>query len=80
MMMLILTRKKDEQIVINDNIRITVVECSSDHVKLGIDAPRDVKIYRNEVYLAIEAENKKAVSGGQLPVIPIIRQKKDSSQ
>lgn len=68
--MLILTRKKDEQIIINDNIKVTVVECSGDHVKLGIEAPRDVKIYRQEVYLAIEAENRNAASGSGLPVIP----------
>lgn len=67
--MLILTRKKNEQIVINDNIRVKIVECFSDHVKIGIEAPKDVKIFRQELYDAIEAENKNAAKGSVLPII-----------
>lgn len=47
--MLVLTRRKDEQIVINENITITVVEVKGDRVRLGIDAPKDVPIRRNEL-------------------------------
>ena len=48
--MLVLSRKKDETIVIGDNIIVTVVEIRGDKVRLGFDAPRDVTIHRREVY------------------------------
>lgn len=48
--MLVITRKKDEGFLIGDNIKVTVVEISKDRVKLGIDAPSNVKIIRNELY------------------------------
>lgn len=48
--MLILTRKKDEQIIISGNISITILEISNDKVKIGIDAPKDVKIFRSELF------------------------------
>ena len=51
--MLVLSRKKDEKIVIGDNISIMVVEIRGDKVRLGIDAPRDVSVHRREVYDAI---------------------------
>lgn len=73
--MLVLNRKKEEQIVINDNIIIRVIECGSDHVKLGIEAPKDVSVHRYEVFKAIEVENRFAVTTEvsaltQLPSIP----------
>ncbi len=52
--MLVLSRKKDESIVINDNIVITVVDIRGDKVRLGFDAPKDVPIHRREVYDAIK--------------------------
>ena len=58
--MLILTRKKNEEIIINNNIKITIIESSNDHVKIGIEAPSDIKIFRKELYAAIEDENKSA--------------------
>jgi len=58
--MLALSRKKDEAIVINDNIEVTVIEIKGDQVKLGISAPKDVPIYRKEVYVQIQAANKEA--------------------
>jgi len=61
--MLILSRKKDESIIIDDAIEIAVVDIKGDHVKLGIEAPKDVKVYRNEVFQAIQAENRAAASG-----------------
>lgn len=47
--MLVVTRKTDESVIIADNIEVTVLEVSKDRVKLGINAPRDVKIVRNEL-------------------------------
>lgn len=60
--MLALSRKKDEAIVINDDIEITVIEIKGDQVKLGITAPKSVPIYRKEVYAQIQTANKEAVA------------------
>lgn len=54
--MLVLTRKKNGKLVIGDNITITVVEIRGDKVRIGIEAPKDVTVHREEVYLAIAAE------------------------
>ncbi len=54
--MLVLSRKKDEKIVIGDEITIMVIEIRGDKVRLGIDAPRDVTVHRQEVYEAIQRE------------------------
>lgn len=58
--MLVLSRKKDESIIINDDIVITVVEIRGDKVRLGIQAPREIPIHRSEVYDAIAAEKAAA--------------------
>ena len=58
--MLALTRKKGEALVINNNIEITVLEIRGDQIKIGISAPKDVPIYRKEVYLQIQKENEAA--------------------
>ena len=60
--MLALTRKKGEALVINNNIEITVLEIRGDQIKIGISAPKDVPIYRKEVYLQIQQENEAAIS------------------
>ncbi len=60
--MLALTRKKGESLVINNNIEITVLEIRGDQIKIGIQAPKDVPIYRKEVYLQIQQENEEAIS------------------
>ena len=52
--MLVLSRKKNESIVINDDIEIVVVEIRGDKVRLGIEAPKDVSVHRREVYDAIK--------------------------
>ena len=54
--MLVLSRKKDESIIINDHIRVTIVEIRGDKVRLGIDAPKDVTVHRKEVYEAIQRQ------------------------
>ncbi|MEW9123765.1 MAG: carbon storage regulator CsrA [Thermotaleaceae bacterium] len=58
--MLILTRKKDESIIIDDKIEIKVVGIEDGKVKLGISAPKDVTIHRKEIYIEIQEENKAA--------------------
>ena len=60
--MLALTRKKGEALMINNNVEITILEVRGDQVKIGIDAPKDVPIYRKEVYLQIQEENKASFS------------------
>lgn len=58
--MLVLTRKKDESIIIGDDVKITVVEVRGDQVKIGIDAPRSIPVHREEVYKEIQEENRRA--------------------
>ena len=54
--MLVLSRKKDESIIINDHITVTVVEIRGDKVRLGIEAPKDISVHRREVYDAIQSQ------------------------
>ncbi len=58
--MLVLSRQRDESIIIGDNIVITVVDIRGDKVRLGIDAPTEIPVHRQEVYEAIQRENLKA--------------------
>lgn len=60
--MLALSRKKNEAIVINNNVEITVLEIKGDQVKLGISAPKEVPVYRKEVYVQIQEANKEAMN------------------
>jgi len=57
--MLVLSRKKNESIVINGNIRIVVVEVQGDKVRLGIEAPKDIPVHRQEVQEAIDSSKDK---------------------
>lgn len=66
--MLILTRKKGESIVIDENIEITILESSDGKIKLGIEAPKNVLIYRKEVYESIQEENKSAKSNKDIDI------------
>ncbi|MEE2825209.1 MAG: carbon storage regulator CsrA [Planctomycetota bacterium] len=58
--MLVLSRHRDQSIMIGDNIVITVVDVRGDKVRLGIDAPQEVPVHRQEVYEAIKRENQKS--------------------
>jgi len=69
--MLILARKINESIMIGDQVEISVVDIRGDQVKIGIEAPLKVKIYRKEVYLAIQAENIEAAKA-KPDVIPTL--------
>lgn len=60
--MLVLTRKPHQQIMIGDDIIINVVEVQGDNVRIAIEAPREIKIYRGEIYRAIQEENQKAAA------------------
>ena len=60
--MLVLSRRSHESIRIGDTIVVTVLEVRGDHVRLGIDAPHDVEVHRQEVYEAIQAANLSAAS------------------
>ena len=61
--MLVLTRKLGENIRIGDTVKITVLEVRSGQVKLGIEAPPEVKVHREEIYARIQEENRRAAAG-----------------
>lgn len=63
--MLVLSRKKNETIVINDSITVTVIEIRGDKVRLGIEAPKDVTVHRQEVYDAIQNQARSEDPGAR---------------
>ena len=67
--MLALSRKKNEAIVVNNNVEITILEIKGDQVKLGISAPREVPVYRKEVYVQIQEANKAATETDTLDAL-----------
>lgn len=60
--MLVLSRKKDQSLMIGNDIEITIIDIQGDQVKIGLKAPKNVSIYRKELYLEIQEENKKAAT------------------
>ncbi|RNC29577.1 MAG: Carbon storage regulator [Candidatus Dichloromethanomonas elyunquensis] len=64
--MLVLSRKVNEKIRIGEDIEITIVAVAGDNVRIGIQAPKDVKILRSEVYEEVQRLNREAVSGTKL--------------
>ena len=65
--MLVLSRKKNESIVINDDITIVVVEIRGDKVRLGVEAPKEVPVHRNEVYEAIRRNQESHATPNAMP-------------
>jgi len=72
--MLILSRKINEKVVIGDDISVSIIEIRGDQVRIGIDAPKKIKVFRQEVYDAIKAENLAATKSAS--VIPQVDFKK----
>ena len=69
--MLVLSRRKDETIMIGDSVEITVVDIRGDTVRLGITAPRTVSVHRKEIYNAIQQENIEAAQGAPASETPV---------
>jgi carbon storage regulator len=70
--MLVLSRKPGEALKVGEDVEITVVEVKGDMVRIGIQAPRDVQVWRRELWEAIVAENIKAAGETAAPDIPLI--------
>jgi carbon storage regulator len=70
--MLNITRRRGERIVVGDNVFVSVLEVSGGTVRLGIDAPRSVRVYREEIWLEVKAQNEAAAqaAGATLPDLP----------
>ena len=68
--MLVLSRKKNESIIIDDHITITVVEIRGDKVRLGIQAPKEIPIHRSEIHAAIKSEERKASEKEDSSTVP----------
>lgn len=62
--MLVLSRQKDESIMVGDEVEIVIVDVRGDKVRLGINAPRMVKVHRKEIFLAIQKEKAEQTQGG----------------
>ncbi len=67
--MLALSRKKNEAIIISNNIEITILEVKGEQVKIGISAPKEVSVYRKEVYLQIQEANKAATDSSGMEAL-----------
>ncbi|WP_434511438.1 carbon storage regulator CsrA [Desulfitobacterium sp. AusDCA] len=75
--MLALTRKIGEKIMIGDDIVLTVFDIKGDSVRLSIEAPKDIKIYRGEIYDSIVEENKQSVKSIDLAQMDLLKNLKD---
>lgn len=73
--MLVLSRKKGQGIMLGDNIELTIIEIQGDQVRIGINAPKNVSIYRKEIFLEIQEENKKAANVGVVDLGAILKKK-----
>ena len=73
--MLALSRKKDESLIIDNNIEVTILDIRGDQVKVGINPPKEIPIYRKEVYLQIQEANKQAMDSGTAEALKKIMQK-----
>lgn len=68
--MLVLSRQRDESIIIGDHIVITIVDIRGDKVRLGIEAPTEIPVHRQEVYEAIQRENQQRTDGPAETAVP----------
>lgn len=74
--MLILSRKTNQKILIGDDIELTIIEVRGDQVKIGVNAPKAVKVFREEIYQEIQNENKAALVKDTKPILPNLNLKK----
>jgi len=74
---LILTRKLGDSITIGDSIRVSVLGIRGRQVRLGIDAPSDVVVHREEIYLRIQQENRKAVGNAKSDLLGMVKRIKE---
>lgn len=70
--MLALTRKKGEALILNQNIEVTILDIRGDQVKVGVSAPKEVPVYRKEVYLQIQKENEAAANVDNFDVLKTV--------
>ena len=77
--MLALARKVNQSIVIGNDVEITILEIKGDQIKIGINAPKSVPIYRKEIYVQIQEENKQA-AGEEIDVSALKNVLKDSAK
>jgi len=78
--MLVLSRQRDETIMIGDDVEITIVDIRGDKVRLGINAPRHIQVHRKEVYEAIKRENQQASQLDPKDVSGVIDQESQNSR
>jgi carbon storage regulator len=78
--MLVLSRQRDETIMIGDDVEVTVVDIRGDKVRLGITAPREIQVHRKEVYEAIKRENQRAADLEPGDIADVIEGDKDEEQ
>lgn len=62
--MLVLSRKKGESIILQDNIEITILEVNADTIKIGIQAPKEIDIVRKEIYVSVQQTNRESTDAG----------------
>ncbi len=78
--MLVLSRQRDESIMIGDDVEVTIVDVRGDKVRLGITAPKSIPVHRREIYDAIQREKAEAKKGEEQPQKPAQRQPEKSAQ
>jgi len=69
--MLVLSRQRDESIMIGDDVEITIVDVRGDKVRLGITAPKHIPVHRREIYDAIQREKAQKAEAGEVPTSPV---------